>query len=52
MAKARQMALTPGLVARVHRALDDPGPDPSWAYHTDEDCDAVVQSMTGTTARS
>ena len=27
MAKARQMALTPDLVARVHRALDDPGPD-------------------------
>ena len=44
MAKARQMALTPDLVARVHRALDDPGPDPSWAYHTDADYDAVVSA--------
>lgn len=45
IAKARQMALTPDLVARVHRALDDPGPDPSWAYHTDVDYDTVVQSL-------
>jgi cation transport protein ChaC len=39
------MALTPEHVAQVHRALDDPGPDPALAYHTDEDYDAVVRGL-------
>jgi len=39
------MALTPGHVAQVHHALEDPGPDPALAYHTDEDYDAVVRGL-------
>jgi cation transport protein ChaC len=39
------MALTPDLVARVHQVLEDPGPDPHSAYHTDHDYDAVVQAL-------
>jgi cation transport protein ChaC len=45
MRAPRQIALTPDLVAQVHRALDDPGPDPSWVYHTDDDYDAVVRTV-------
>jgi glutathione-specific gamma-glutamylcyclotransferase len=41
----RQMALTPEHVAQVHRILDDPGPDPTWTYHTDEDYGALVQGL-------
>jgi glutathione-specific gamma-glutamylcyclotransferase len=40
-----QMVLTPDLVARVHRVLEDPGPDPRLVYHTDQDYDAVVQGI-------
>jgi glutathione-specific gamma-glutamylcyclotransferase len=43
--RARVMALTPDLVARVHRALEDPGPEPGLHYHTDEDYDAAVEDM-------
>lgn len=39
------MALTPEHVAKVQRALDDPGPDPTWLYHADEDYDALVQGL-------
>jgi len=39
------MALTPELVAQVRRLLDDPGPDPSLTYHSDEDYDAVVRTL-------
>ena len=45
MRTSRQMALTPDLVAQVHRVLDDPGPDPTWMYHADEDYDALVQGL-------
>ncbi len=45
MRDARQIALTPDLVAQVHRALKDPGPDPRLVYHTDDDYDAVVQTI-------
>jgi glutathione-specific gamma-glutamylcyclotransferase len=41
----REMALTPDLVAQVHRLLEDPGPDPNLVYHTDDDYDAVVQKL-------
>src|SRR5919112_3246619 len=41
----REMALTADLVAQVHRALEDPGPDPALAYHTDEDYDALVRTL-------
>ena len=43
--RARVMALTPDLVARVHRALEDPGPEPGLNYHTNEDYDAAVEDM-------
>ncbi len=45
MRAPRQIALTPDLVAQVHRALDDPGPDPRWVYHSDDDYAAVVQTL-------
>ena len=45
MRAPRPLALTPDLVARVHRVLEDPGPDPGWVYHTDDDYDAVVRSL-------
>jgi len=43
--RARQMALTPDLVALVHRSLEDPGPEPGLVYHTSEDYDAIVARM-------
>ncbi len=45
MRTSRRMALTPELVAQVHHVLDDPRPNPSWAYHGDEDYDALVQTL-------
>lgn len=45
MRAPRQMALTPDLVARIHRVLEDPGPDSGWVYHTDEDYYGVVQTL-------
>jgi cation transport protein ChaC len=39
------MALTPDLVARVHRTVDDPGPLPGFVYHTEQDYEAVVQTV-------
>jgi cation transport protein ChaC len=39
------MALTPAHVAQVHRVLDDPGPDLTWTYHTDEDYAALVRGL-------
>jgi glutathione-specific gamma-glutamylcyclotransferase len=47
---ARQMALTPDLLAQVHRVLEDPGPDPNLVYHTEEDYNAVVQQLLATHA--
>ena len=44
----RRMTLTPDLVARVHRAIEDPGPDPALAYHTDEDYDLAVRTISAT----
>ncbi len=43
--KARQMTLTRDLVALVHRVMEDPGPEPGLVYHSDEDYDAIVQTM-------
>jgi glutathione-specific gamma-glutamylcyclotransferase len=43
--RARRMALTPDLVARVHRALNDPGPEPGLSYHTQEDYDHAVEAI-------
>ena len=43
--RSRRMALTPEQVAQVHRVLEDPGPDPTWAYHTDEDYEALLQQL-------
>jgi len=42
------MALTPNLVAQVHRVVEDSGPDPTIVYHTEEDYDAVVRSLLAT----
>ncbi|AZO69603.1 MAG: gamma-glutamylcyclotransferase [Mesorhizobium sp.] len=38
----RKMALTPEIVARVHRVLEDPGSAPGLVYYTEEDYDAAV----------
>lgn len=43
--RIRQLSLTPDLVARVHRILQDPGPEPGLVYHVDEDYDRIVGSM-------
>jgi glutathione-specific gamma-glutamylcyclotransferase len=43
-----RMALTPDLVALVHRSLEDPGPESGLVYHTAEDYDAVVARMLAT----
>jgi glutathione-specific gamma-glutamylcyclotransferase len=43
--RSRHMALTLEHVAQVHRNLADPGPDPTWTYHTDEDYDAIVRGL-------
>jgi cation transport protein ChaC len=37
------MALTPDLVARVHRVMEDSGPLAELVYHTEADYDAAVQ---------
>jgi glutathione-specific gamma-glutamylcyclotransferase len=42
MKAPRRMALTPDLMARIHRAMEAPRPDPNLVYHTDADHDAVV----------
>lgn len=39
------MALTSALVARVHRRVEDPGPDPELVYHSDDDYARVVESI-------
>ena len=46
--KARQMALTPDLVARVHRVVEDAGQEPGLSYQTDEDYDAAVEKILAT----
>src|SRR5262245_62998952 len=43
----RHMALTPNLVARVHRAVADTGPDPDFIRNTAEDHAAAVREMLG-----
>jgi hypothetical protein len=45
MRNARKMALTPELVARVHRMVDDTGPEEGVSYHTDQDYDAWVRTI-------
>ena len=45
MANDRQMTLTPELVARVHRAIEDTGPEQGVSYHKDEDYDACVRTV-------
>jgi cation transport protein ChaC len=41
--RVRQLALTPELVARTRRPVEDPGPDPDLVYHTDADYAAAVR---------
>ncbi len=45
MTKVLSMALTPELVARTHRVVEDTGPEPGVAYHTDEDYDSWVRTI-------
>jgi hypothetical protein len=40
----RHMSLTPALVARAHRVLEDQGPVPG-LFHTEEDYDQAVQKI-------
>lgn len=42
------MSLTPELVARVQRAVEDPGPLPGVAYQTEDDYDEMVESLLAT----
>ncbi|MBB3021019.1 cation transport protein ChaC [Microvirga lupini] len=46
--RSRQMALTCDHVARVHRALEDPGPEPGLVYHSDDEYDAIVETILAT----
>jgi glutathione-specific gamma-glutamylcyclotransferase len=46
--RGRTMSLTPDLVARVHRAVEDPGPEPHLEYHNDGDYDALVARLLAT----
>lgn len=41
----RIMSLTPELVARCHREIEDPGPDPNASYLDDADYAAMVENM-------
>jgi cation transport protein ChaC len=43
--RSAKMALTPDLVARLHRVLEDPGPEPGLVYHTDDDYDDAVKTI-------
>jgi glutathione-specific gamma-glutamylcyclotransferase len=43
--RSHRMSLTPEHVAQVHRVLEDPGPDPTWTHHSDEDYHALVQDL-------
>ncbi|AJD40971.1 cation transporter ChaC-like protein [Rhizobium gallicum bv. gallicum R602sp] len=43
--RTRQIALTPEHLAQVHRTVEDPGPDPTWTYHADQDYKAIVQGL-------
>ena len=45
MRNVRQLALTPELVARVHREVEDTGQEEGVSYHTDEDYEAWVRTM-------
>ena len=45
---AGTMALTPELVARAHRTVPDPGPEPHIVYQTDADYDEAVGRMLAT----
>ncbi len=47
----RQMALTPELVARVHRMVADPGPLPDYVPYTAQDYAAAAREMLGSHPR-
>jgi hypothetical protein len=44
-ARRRQMALTPDLIARVARVVEDAGPSPGAVYLTDEDYEIAVRDI-------
>lgn len=46
-AARRQMALTPDLIARIARVVEDAGPSPGAVYLTDEDYEIAVQDILG-----
>jgi len=37
--------LTPELIARVHRTVEDAGPDPDILHHTEEDYDRLYEDF-------
>jgi cation transport protein ChaC len=41
----RLLSLTPDHVARAHRIIEDPGPEPHILYHSDADYDAIVEHI-------
>ena len=45
MQSGRTLSLTPDLVARVHRAMDDPGPVPGFDHLTDADYADIVDRL-------
>ena len=45
MRNVRQMALTPELVARVHREVEDTGQEEGVSYRADEDYEAWVRTI-------
>ena len=45
MQNGRTLSLTPELVARVHRDIEDPGPLPEYEHLTDDDYDAMVRAI-------
>ena len=43
--KKRFLLLMPELVARAHRAVENPGPALSMSYNTDADYEAIVRDI-------
>jgi cation transport protein ChaC len=41
----RLLSLTPDHVARAHRTIEDPGPEPGILYHSDADYEGIVEHI-------
>ncbi len=51
MLNGRTLSLTPELVARVHRAIDDSGPLPGFGHLTEDEYDGLVERTFAESAR-